>query len=208
MNYIDNNTAGNEEYKSNFSIINGSLILGDKPEYKLNLEVGDIVTLKDDNSKIGVVSLVDEENANVTWIDNTECEELYNNLIVLPPSIGLKLIDNTPILSLWENLSNGKSDNFDLKCIYLKDKIINEVPFIVSFKNTDTLIDKKFKRNFSLYRKFGNLQIFRTNLYTIINGELSLDHNRYVYYLLENHVVYYLGIDLSRSDLDFYLFNK
>lgn len=208
MNFIDNYKSENKKFESSFSIVNNKLILGENPEYKSEFDVSDIVTLKEDNNKIGVVSLVDEENINIVWMDNSESEEVYSNLIIIPPPVGLRLIENTPLLNLWENLSNGKSDSFDLKCIYIKDKIINEVPFIVSFKNTTTLIDRKFKRQFSLYRKFGSLQIYRTNLFTIINGEFSLDHNRYVYYLLEDHVVYYLGIDLSRSDLDFYLFNK
>lgn len=86
--------------------------------------------------------------------------------------------------------------------------MINEVPFIRAYKNTDTIVDKKFKRIFTLYRKFGNTQIFRTNLYTICNNKIGLDTSRYVYYLLENNIVYYLGIDLNKEDLGVYLFNR
>ena len=82
------------------------------------------------------------------------------------------------------------------------------MPFIKAFKNTNTLVDKRFKRNFTLYRKFGNTQIYRTNLYTINNGEIKFDTNRFIYYLLENNVVYYLGMDLNEKDLITYLFNR
>ena len=119
-----------------------------------------------------------------------------------------ELLNNSDILNLWENLSNGKNESFDLKCIYLDNKVVNEVPFIKAFKNTNSIIDKKFKRTFTLYRKFGNSQIFRTNLYTISNGKIIFDTSRYVYYLLENNVIYYLGIDLNEKDLTTYLFKK
>ena len=76
------------------------------------------------------------------------------------------------------------------------------------FARKNTIIDKKFKRNFALYRKFGSTQIFRTNLYTVCNDKIGLDTSRYVYYLLENNIVYYLGIDLNEKDLTTYLFNK
>ena len=75
-------------------------------------------------------------------------------------------------------------------------------------KILNTLVDKQFRRRFLLYRKFGNTQIFRTNIYTICNGNVELDTSRFVYYLLQDNVVYYLGIDLSREDLDTYLFKK
>src|SRR5699024_11570400 len=65
---------------------------------------------------------------------------------------------------------------------------------LVRSKNTNTIIDKRFKRNFSLYRKFGNTQIFRTNLYTMSNDKIEFDTSRYVYYLQENNVIYYLDI--------------
>src|SRR5699024_12081786 len=65
---------------------------------------------------------------------------------------------------------------------------------LVRSKNTNTIIDKRFKRNFSLYRKFGKTHIFRTNLYTMSNDKIEFDTSRYVYYLLENNVIYYLGI--------------
>ena len=85
---------------------------------------------------------------------------------------------------------------------------VSQEAFIKAFKNTNTIIDKRFKRNISLYRKFGNTQIFRTNLYTISNDKIEFDTSRYVYYLLENNVIYYLGIDLNDKDLNPYLFNK
>ena len=65
---------------------------------------------------------------------------------------GIQLFKNNDLLNLWENLSNGKNDSFDLKCLYINDKIVNEVTFIRAYKNTDTLVDKRFKRTFSLYR--------------------------------------------------------
>jgi hypothetical protein len=45
-------------------------------------------------------------------------------------------------------------------------------------------------------------------LYTINNGEIGFDTSRYVYYLLENNIIYYLGIDLNEKDLVPYLFNR
>ena len=127
---------------------------------------------------------------------------------MVPPTLGIQLFENVDLLHLWENLSNGKNDSFDLKCLYINDKMINEVPFIKAYKNTDTLVDKRFKRKFLLYRKFGNTQIFRTNLYTISNNNVKLDNSRFVYYLLQDNVVYYLGIDLNPKDLTTYLFKK
>ncbi|HBI94458.1 MAG TPA: hypothetical protein DDY58_19630, partial [Terrisporobacter glycolicus] len=145
---------------------------------------------------------------NINWDDNRESVEVSSNLIIVPPTLGIQLFKNNDLLNLWENLSNGKNDSFDLKCLYINDKIVNEVTFIRAYKNTDTLVDKRFKRTFSLYRKFGNTQIFRTNLYTIDNKNVGFNSSRFVYYLLQDNVVYYLGIDLSRDDLNTYLFKK
>ena len=202
------NTINNTEFDSKYSIVNGNLILDPDMKYESCTGVGDIVALKNDTKKIGVVSFIDEEKIDVDWLDTSKTEESACDLVLLPINIGLKLIENSPILNLWEDLSNGKNDSLDLKCLYLNDLVINEVPFIKAFKNTNTLMDKKFKRKFNLYKKFGPNQIYRTNLYTIKNGKIGLDESRFVYYLLQNHVVYYLGIDLSNEDFNVYLFNK
>ena len=194
MNYITKYELENKELASKFSINNGELIFDENSQYKDVFQVGDIVTFKNDAKKIGVVSFIEEDELNINWNDNSESEEDAADLIIL--------------LQLWENLSNGKNDSFDLKCLYINDKMINEVTFIRAYKNTDTLVDKQFRRRFLLYRKFGNTQIFRTNIYTICNGNVELDTSRFVYYLLQDNVVYYLGIDLSREDLDTYLFKK
>lgn len=202
------NTINNTEFDSKYSIVNGNLILDPDMKYESCTGVGDIVALKNDTKKIGVVSFIDEEKIDVDWLDTSKTEESACDLVLLPINIGLKLIENSPILNLWEDLSNGKNDSLDLKCLYLNDLVINEVPFIKAFKNTNTLMDKKFKRKFNLYKKFGPNQIYRTNLYTIKNGKIGLDESRFVYYLLQNHVVYYLGIDLSNEDFNVYLFSK
>ena len=202
------NTINNTEFDSKYSIVNGNLILDPDMNYDSCTGVGDIVALKDDTKKIGVVSFIDEEKIDVDWLDTSKTEESACDLVLLPINIGLKLIENSPILNLWEDLSNGKNDSLDLKCLYLNDLVINEVPFIKAFKNTNTLMDKKFKRKFNLYKKFGPNQIYRTNLYTIKNGKIGFDDSRFVYYLLQNHVVYYLGIDLSNEDFNVYLFSK
>ena len=202
------NTINNTEFDSKYSIVNGNLILDPDMNYDSCTGVGDIVALKDDTKKIGVVSFIDEEKIDVDWLDTSKTEESACDLVQLPINIGLKLIENSPILNLWEDLSNGKNDSLDLKCLYLNDLVINEVPFIKAFKNTNTLMDKKFKRKFNLYKKFGPNQIYRTNLYTIKNGKIGLDESRFVYYLLQNHVVYYLGIDLSNEDFNVDLFSK
>lgn len=212
MNFITKEELTNKDLVSKFSIIGNALVLDDNYEYKNEFSVGDIVAYKTDTKKLGVVSFVEEDNLSINWNDNTETTEAYSNLINVPPTIGLELLnknskDNT-ILSLWEELSNGKNEDFDLKCLYLGDLIINEVPFIKSFKNTNVLVDKKFKREFLLHRKFGPNQIFKTNLYTIYNNKIGLDKSRYVYYLLEDNVVYYLGIDLDDKVLSSYLFNR
>ena len=201
-------TINNTELDSKFSIVNGNLKLDPDMKYESCTGVGDIVALKNDTKKIGVVSFIDDEKINVDWLDTSKTEEFACDLVLLPINIGLKFIENSPILNLWEDLSNGKNDSLDLKCLYLNDLVINEVPFIKAFKNTNTLMDKKFKRKFNLYKKFGPNQIYRTNLYTIKNGKIGFDDSRFVYYLLQNHVVYYLGIDLSNEDFNVYLFNK
>lgn len=208
MNYITKYELENRELASKFSINNGKLIFDENSQYKDVFQVGDIVTCKNDAKKIGVVSFIEEDELNINWNDNSESEENTADLIIVPPTFGVQLFKNDNLLQLWENLSNGKNDSFDLKCLYINDKIINEVTFIRAYKNTDTLVDKQFKRRFSLYRKFGNTQIFRTNLYTICNGNVELDTSRFVYYLLQDNVVYYLGIDLSKEDLATYLFKK
>lgn len=208
MNYITKYELENNELVSKFSINNGELIFDENSQYKDVFQVGDIVTYKNDAKKIGVVSFIEEDELNINWNDNSESEENTANLIIVPPTFGIQLFKNDDLLKLWENLSNGKNDSFDLKCLYINDKIVNEVTFIRAYKNTDTLVDKQFRRKFLLYRKFGNTQIFRTNLYTICNGNVGLDTSRFVYYLLQDNVVYYLGIDLSKEDLATYLFKK
>ena len=208
MNYITKYELENKELASKFSINNGELIFDENSQYKDVFQVGDIVTYKNDAKKIGVVSFIEEDELNINWNDNSESEENTSDLIIVPPTFGIQLFKNDDLLQLWENLSNGKNDSFDLKCLYINDKMINEVTFIRAYKNTDTLVDKQFRRIFSLYRKFGSTQIFRTNLYTICNGNVELDTSRFVYYLLQDNVVYYLGIDLSKEDLATYLFKK
>lgn len=208
MNYITKYELENKELASKFSINNGELIFDENSQYKDVFQVGDIVTFKNDSKKLGVVSFIEEDELNINWNDNSESEENTADLIIVPPTFGIQLLKNDGLLQLWENLSNGKNDSFDLKCLYINDKMINEVTFIRAYKNTDTLVDKQFRRRFLLYRKFGNTQIFRTNIYTICNGNVELDTSRFVYYLLQDNVVYYLGIDLTREDLDTYLFKK
>lgn len=208
MNYITKYELENKELASKFSINNGELVFDENSQYKDVFQVGDIVTYKNDAKKIGVVSFIEEDELNINWNDNSESEENTSDLIIVPPTFGIQLFKNDDLLQLWENLSNGKNDSFDLKCLYISDKMINEVTFIRAYKNTDTLVDKQFRRIFSLYRKFGSTQIFRTNLYTICNGNVELDTSRFVYYLLQDNVVYYLGIDLSKEDLATYLFKK
>lgn len=208
MNFITKEELEKKDIVSKFSIVNGNLILSEDCEYKSTFDVGDIVAYKDNTNKLGVIYFIEDDEFSINWNNGTESTEASSNLIVIPPTIGLELLNDSNLINLWENLSNGKNESFDLKCIYLDDKVINEVPFIKAFKNTNTIIDKKFKRNFTLYRKFGSTQIFRTNLYTICNGKIGFDTSRYVYYLLENHIVYYLGIDLNEKDLTTYLFNK
>lgn len=208
MNFITKYELEKKDIVSKYSISNENLTLPGDFEYKSTCDVGDIVVLKNNTNMVGVVSFVEEDEINITWKDNSETTEDNSTLIILPPTIGLTLLKDSDLISLWEELSNGKSESFDLKCIYLNDQVINEVPFIKAFKNTNTLVDKKFKRSFTLYRKFGNAQIYRTNLYTINNGEIGFDTSRYVYYLLENNIIYYLGIDLNEKDLVPYLFNR
>ncbi|MCC3866767.1 hypothetical protein [Terrisporobacter mayombei] len=208
MNYITKDELDNKELVSTFSIKNNELIFDENSPYKNDFEVGDIVTLKNNSKEMGVVSFIEEDELSINWNDNRESVEASANLIIVPPTFGIQLFKNNDLLNLWENLSNGKNDSFDLKCLYINDKIINEVTFIRAYKNTDTLVDKRFRRTFSLYRKFGNTQIFRTNLYTIDNKKVGFNSSRFVYYLLQDNVVYYLGIDLDRDDLTTYLFKK
>jgi len=208
MDFITKKELENKNIVSEFTIDNNTLIIPENYEYKSTFDVGDIVTDKNNTNKLGIVSFTDEDEISVNWDDNNESTENLSNLIIVPPTIGLKLLKNKSIIKLWESLSNGKNDSFDLKCIYLDHKIINEVPFIKFIKNTNALVDKKFKRSFTLYKKFGNLKIFRTNIYTISNNEIKLDKNRYVYYLVEDNIVYYLGMDFKENDLNIYLFNR
>lgn len=208
MKFITKEELEKKDLISQFSVVNGKLVLNEDCKYKETFTIGDIVVSKTDTTKVGVVYFIEEDELTIKWIDNKETVEIASNLMVVPPTIGLELLKDSFLLGLWEELSNGKSEDFDLKCIYIGDKVINEVPFIKAFKNTTTILDKKFKRGFTLHRKFGSTQIFKTNLYSICNGKVGLDTSRYVYYLLENNVVYYLGIDLKDTDLATYLFNR
>lgn len=208
MNYITKDELDNKELVSTFSIKNGELIFDENSPYKDDFQVGDIVTLKNNSKEMGVVSFIEEDELNINWDDSRESVEASASLIIVPPTLGIQLFKNNDLLNLWENLSNGKNDSFDLKCLYINDKIINEVTFIRAYKNTDTLVDKRFRRTFSLYRKFGTTQIFRANLYTIDNKNVGFNSSRFVYYLLQDNVVYYLGIDLNSDDLTTYLFKK
>lgn len=208
MNYITKYELDNKELVSKFSIKDGGLVFDENSNYKDIFQVGDIVAFRNNTKKIGIVSLIEDDELNIIWSDDSESMESSTDLIIVPPTLGIKLFENTNLLKLWEELANGKDDSFDLKCLYINDKIINEVTFIRAYKNTDVLVDKRFKRKFSLYRKFANSQIYRTNLYTIANGNIGLDESRFVYYLLQGNVVYYLGIDLSKEDLATYLYQK
>lgn len=208
MNYITKYELENKELSSKFAIENGTLVFEENANFCDIFQVGYIVALKNDTNKIGVVSFIEEDELTVNWSNNEESVESSADLMVLPTTLGLKLLENNDLLKLWEELSNGKNDSFDLKCLYINNEIINEVPFIKAYKNTDVLVDKRFRRRFSLYRKFGNSQIYRTNLYTICDGEVKLDESRFVYYLLQDHTVYYLGLDLNPKDLGTYLFKK
>ena len=208
MNYITKDELENKDLASKFFIENNNLVFDEASSFKDSFQVGDIVVLKNNSKKIGVISFAEEDIFSINWNDNSESEESSSDLLVIPPTIGIQILNNDSLLKLWENLSNGKNDSFDLKCIYINDEIINEVPFIKSYKNTDIIIDKRFKRKFSLYRKFANSQIYRTNLYTVSNGKVILDKSRFVYYLLKDNIIYYLGIDLDVNKLATYLFNK
>lgn len=208
MNYITKYELDNKELVSKFSIKDGGLVFDENSNYKDIFQVGDIVAFRNNTKKIGIVSLIEDDELNIIWSDDSESMESSTDLIIVPPTLGIKLFENTNLLKLWEELANGKDDSFDLKCLYINDKIINEVTFIRAYKNTDVLVDKRFKRKFSLYRKFANSQIYRTNLYTIANSNIGLDESRFVYYLLQGNVVYYLGIDLSKEDLATYLYQK
>lgn len=208
MKYITKYELDNKELASKFYIKDNNLVYDLNIVYKNDFSVGDIVTYKNSTKKIGVISFIEEDKVNIHWNDDSESEEMDKDLLIIPPTIGLQLINNNELLNLWENLSNGKDDSFDLKCIYINDNIINEVPFIKSYKNTTTLIDKRFKRNFYLYRKFGNSQIYRANIYTISDKNIIFDNSRFAYYLLKDNIVYFLGIDLNSDDLTSYLFKK
>ena len=208
MNYITKYELENKELASKFSIENETLVFDENTEFCDTFQVGFIVALKNDTTKIGVVSFIEEDEFTVNWNNNEESVQTSSDLIILPTTLGVKLIKNDDLLKLWEELSNGKNDSFDLKCLYINDIMINEVPFIKAYKNTDVLVDKRFRRRFSLYRKFGKAQVYRTNLYAISGDDVKLDESRFVYYLLQDNVVYYLGIDLNPTELGTYLFKK
>ncbi len=200
--------ANEELEKKDLILEDEELVSNKKDEKKITFHTGDIVIYKNDTEKAGIVLLVEDDELTIKLSDNTETVEDASDLVVMPPIMGLDWLKDSNLLGLWEELSNGKSEDFDLKCIYINDKVINEVPFIKAFKNTTTLLDKKFKRGFILHRKFKNKQIYKTNLYSIVNEKVGLDTSRYVYYLLEDNVVYYLGIDLNDKELLTYLYNR
>lgn len=208
MKFITKEELEKKELIQQFCITDNGLVLSEGCEFTSTFNTGDIVIYKDNTTKVGIVQFIEEDGLTIKWNDNTETTEKESNLVVVPPTVGLELLKDSGLLGLWEELSNGKSEDFDLKCIYINDNVINEVPFIKAFKNTTTILDKKFKRNFILHRKFGHRQIFRTNLYSVCDGKVALDRSRYVYYLLEDSVIYYLGIDLNDNDLLTYLYNR
>ena len=178
MDFITKEELEKKDIVSKFSVSNGNLILSEDCEYKSTFDVGDIVAHKSNINKLGLINFIEDDEFSINWSNGDESTETSSNLIVVPPTIGIGLLNDRNLINLWEILSNGKNESFDLKCIYLNDKVINEVPFIKAFKNTNTIIDKKFKRTFTLYRKFGSTQIFRTKLYTICNGKIIFDTSR------------------------------
>ena len=143
MNFITKEELEKKDIISKFSINSGNLVLSEDCEYKSTFDVGDIVTYKDNTDRIGVIYFIEDDEFSINWNNGTESTETSSNLVVVPPTIGLELLNNSDILNLWENLSNGKNESFDLKCIYLDNKVVNEVHFIKAFKNTNSIIDKK-----------------------------------------------------------------
>lgn len=91
---------------SKFYIVDNDLVIDDNYEYKNKFIIGYIVAYKTDTKKLGVVSFTEEDNLNINWNNNT-------------------------IIYLWEELSNGKSEDSDLKCLYLGDLIISSLYLIL-----------------------------------------------------------------------------
>ena len=108
MNFITKEELEKKDIISKFSINNGNLVLSEDCEYKSTFDVGDIVTYKDNTDRIGVIYFIEDDEFSINWNNGTESTETSSNLVVVPPTIGLELLNNSDILNLWENLSNGK----------------------------------------------------------------------------------------------------
>ena len=98
MNYITKYELDNKELASKFSIENGNLVFDENSKFKEDFQVGDIIVSKNNTSKIGLVSSVEDDELNINWSDNSESLETSDNLIIIPPTLGLQLIKNNDLL--------------------------------------------------------------------------------------------------------------
>mgnify|MGYP000416443233 CR=1 FL=1 len=73
----------------------------------------------------------------------------------------------------------------------------------------EKIIDKREFKDFQNFAKRteGNFDVFNIPI-DQTGDDIKLDESRFVYYLLQDNVVYYLGIDLNSTELATYLFKK
>lgn len=186
-----------------FSIVDNKLVLKENYTFKSEFNEGDIVILKDNTDLIGIIEYVEEDSINVLF-NNEECGEYTSSqLINIHPTLGVKLIKSQKVLKLWEEISNGKSEDLDLQCIYVNDSILNEVKFVKYLRNSNVVIDHKFNRSFLLHKKIGSFKIYKTGIYSKNeNNEITYIDNKFVYYLIDNNFkTYYIGFDIDTNKI-------
>ena len=111
MNYITKYELDNKELASKFSIENGNLVFDENSKFKEDFQVGDIIVSKNNTDKIGLVSSVEDDELSINWSDNSESLETSDNLIIIPPTLGLQLIKNNDLLESL-NLKDEYSKNY------------------------------------------------------------------------------------------------
>ena len=91
MNYITKYELENKELASKFSIENETLVFDENTEFCDTFQVGFIVALKNDTTKIGVVSFIEEDEFTVNWNNNEESVQTSSDLIILPTTLGVNV---------------------------------------------------------------------------------------------------------------------
>ena len=176
------------------------------------LRIGSLVTKKGSIDKFGVITLIEENDITDYFSDDTEEILSCDDLAIIDFENSLATLNNnkdSKIFKLWLDIFNGKSDDFDVPCLYIKDKVFNKVDFIKYYKMSKRVIDKRFQREMLFHKKIGNYKIYKASTCTIEeNNTLELDRNSFAYYILNNDEVYFVGVKIDINEIISFLYDN